>query len=265
MTQNDKRLALITGASGGIGEAFAHRVARQGYDLVLVARSESALERVRSAIAGQTSATVHLVALDLTAQGAVSTLSNEIAARLLAPDVVINNAGFGLTGKAAELPLADQLNMIDLNVRALTELTLLHLPQMLARRRGGIINVASVAAFLPGPNMAVYFATKAYVVSFSDALYEEVKGSGVTITSVCPGPVETGFQARAGMKDVRRLSSAGLVSAETVAAEGWSAFLAGERQVIPGLANKLVAYATRGAPRRALLPFAARAMAKSKA
>ncbi len=265
MSRMQGKIGLVTGASGGIGEAFAHILAQDGYSLVLVARSADGLNRVRGVIAGKHSTSVTVIPLDLSQDGATQVLTDELAARSMSPDVVINNAGFGLVGKAAFLSLDQQLNMIDLNARALTDLSLRCLPAMLERKSGGIINVASVAAFLPGPNMAVYFATKAYVVSLSDALHEEVRGSGVNVMSLCPGPVETGFHVRAGMKDAQRLSPIRLPSPGSVAAQGWAGFLAGERQVIPGLANKIMAYAARGAPRRALLPMASRAMARTKA
>ena len=265
MVKRQGKIGLVTGASGGIGEAFAHVLAQDGYSLVLVARSEAGLNRVRGILAGRHSASIIVIPLDLSLPGAPQALADELSARSLRPDVVINNAGFGLAGKAAELPVDQQSNMIDLNVRALTELSLRCLPAMLERKSGGIINVASVAAFMPGPNMAVYFATKAFVVSFSDALHEELRGSGVNVMSLCPGPVETGFQLRAGLKDAQRLSAVKLPSAASVAARGWAGFIAGERQVIPGIANKIVAYTARGAPRRALLPIAGRAMARSKA
>jgi short-subunit dehydrogenase len=155
--------------------------------------------------------------------------------------------------------------MIDLNVRALSDLTLRFLPKMIAKGSGGVINVASTAGFMPGPNMAVYFATKAYVMSFTEALFEETKGSGVTLTTLSPGPVETGFQRRAGMKQASALSPIIPKTAMAVAEAGWAGFKAGERLVIPGTMNKLAAYALRGAPRRVILPVIRRAMGTAKA
>jgi hypothetical protein len=265
MSTHAEKIALITGASGGIGEAFAHILAADGYMPVLVARSEEGLNRVRGEVAAGGGKPCVVLPLDLGEPGATQRLQDELEARALAPDVVINNAGFGLTGPALQISAREQLGMIDLNVRCLTDLTLRFLPAMVAKRRGGVINLGSVAAFLPGPNMAVYFASKAYVVSFTDALHEELKGTGVNAMSLCPGPVETGFQARAGMKEARRMSSAATLTATQVAELGWAGFKRGDRQVIPGLANKLMAYATRGAPRTALLPFAGRAMARARA
>jgi len=251
---------LITGASSGIGEAFAHVAAGEGHPLILVARSEAELHRVRGVVIARYAVPVSVIVLDLGKPGAADTLANELEARKLDADIVINNAGFGLIGKAADLSREEQLRMIDLNVRGLADITLRFLPQMLARGSGGIINVASTAAFMPGPNMAVYFASKAFVVSFTDALYEETKGTGVTLTTLSPGPVETDFQRRAGMKQSRALSK----SAMAVAQAGWAGFKAGERLVVPGTMNKLAAYALRAAPRRMILPVIRRAMGAAK-
>ena len=208
---------------------------------------------------------VTVIVLDLSKPGSVANLASELEARELRPEILINNAGYGLIGKAAEISREDQLQMIDLNVRALTDLTLRFLPGMIARRSGGIINVASTAGFMPGPNMAVYFATKAFVLSFSDALYEETKGTGVTLTTLSPGPVDTGFQRRAGMKTARALSPMVPKGAMAVAQAGWAGFKEGERLVVPGTINKLAAYTMRGAPRRVILPILRRAMGAAKA
>lgn len=251
---------LITGASSGIGEAFAHVAAGEGHPLILVARGEAELHRVRGVVIARYAVPVSVIVLDLGKPGAGDTLASELEARKLSADIVINNAGFGLIGKAADLAREDQLRMIDLNVRSLTDITLRFLPEMIARGRGGIINVASTAGFMPGPNMAVYFATKAFVVSFTDALHEETKGTGVTLTTLSPGPVETDFQRRAGMKQAPALSK----SAMAVAQAGWAGFKDGERLVVPGAMNKLAAYALRAAPRRMILPVIRRAMGSAK-
>ena len=254
---------LITGASGGIGEAFAALLASEDHALCLVARNEGELNRVKGIIGARHGVPVTVLAIDLGTAEGCERLAAELGGLGFVPDVVINNAGFGLAGNAAELAAQEQLQMIDLNIRALTDLTLRFLPGMLARRRGGIINVASVAGFMPGPGMAVYFASKAYVLSFTDALAEELRGTGVHATSLCPGPVETGFQQRAGMR-VDRLAGQSL-SAADVAAAGWAAFNKGERMVVPGLANKLAAYGGRTAPRRLILPMLRRMMNATKA
>lgn len=259
------QLVLVTGASGGIGEAFAQILAAEGHALVLVARNEHELHRVKGVITTRHAVPVAVLPCDLSRHDAVEGLARDLDQRGLEPDIVINNAGFGRTGKAAALPRADQLNMIDLNIRALADLTLRFLPGMIAQGRGGVLNVASVAGFLPGPNMAIYFATKAFVISFTDALAEEVRGTGVTVMSLCPGPVQTGFQARAGLKDARAMSAMATPNAQAVAAEGWEGFKSGRRMVIPGAFNKLTAYGMRAAPRRLILPLVRRAMGRSRA
>ena len=185
----ENKVALITGASGGIGEAFGHVLAAEGYDLMLVARRDQELHRVKGVIAAKNPVNVHVAALDLNENGAVEALMAEMANRNLVPSVVINNAGFGLIGPSIELSRDEQLNMIDLNVRVLTDITLRFLPAMIVSKSGGVINVASVAGFMPGPMMAVYFATKNYVLSFGDALNSELRGSGVTLTT--PSPFST--------------------------------------------------------------------------
>lgn len=256
----DIKLALITGASGGIGEAFGHVLAAEGYDLVLVARRDQELHRVKGVITSKVPVAVHVIALDLNESGAVESLMAELAGRNLVPAVVVNNAGFGLIGPMAELSRNEQLQMIDLNVRVLTDLTLRFLPAMVARKAGGIINVASIAGFMPGPMMAVYFATKNYVVSFGDALNSELRGSGVTLTTLCPGTVKTGFQARAGQNE-----RGSTLSAFDVASQGWAGFKAKRRVVIPGIFNQLFAYGLRAMPRRLSLPFIKQVMVRRRA
>jgi hypothetical protein len=256
---------LITGASGGIGEAFAELLATEGFGLVLVARNEGELNRVKGVISARHEVPVYVLPLDLGTAGSPEMLQAALNENGLAPDILINNAGFGLAGNAVDLSREEQLKMIDLNIRALTDLSLRFMPAMIAKRSGGIINVASVAGFMPGPGMAVYFATKAYVLSFSDALGEEVRGNGVTVTALCPGPVETGFQRRAGMRTERFSGPVKPWSAAQVAAAGWAAFSKGERMVVPGWSNKVAVYGSGVTPRRLLLPLLKRAMAGAKA
>jgi uncharacterized protein len=256
----ENKLALITGASGGIGEAFGHVLAGEGYDLVLVARRDQELHRVKGVITAKLPVAVHVMALDLNEAGAVESLMAEMASRNLVPAIVINNAGFGLAGPMAELSRDEQLRMIDLNVRVLTDLTLRFLPAMVASKSGGIINVASVAGFMPGPMMAVYFATKNYVLSFGDALNSELRGTGVTLTTLCPGTVKTGFQARAGQNE-----RGSTLSAYDVASQGWTGFKAKRRVVIPGIFNQMTAYGLRITPRRLSLPFIKQIMSRRRA
>jgi uncharacterized protein len=256
----ENKLALITGASGGIGEAFGHVLAAEGYDLVVVARRDQELHRVKGVITSKLPVAVHVMALDLNEANAVETLMAEMASRKLVPAVVINNAGFGLVGPMAELSRDEQLRMIDLNVRVLTDLTLRFLPAMVAKKSGGIINVASVAGFMPGPMMAVYFATKNYVLSFGDALNSELRGSGVTLTTLCPGTVKTGFQARAGQNE-----RGSTLSAFDVASQGWAGFKAKRRVVVPGFLNQIMAYGLRHTPRRISLPLIKQVMGRRRA
>lgn len=256
----ENKLALITGASGGIGEAFAHVLGAEGYDLVLVARRDQELHRVKGVITSKLPVAVHVMALDLNGTDAVETLMAEMTSRNLVPAIVVNNAGFGLAGPMAELSRDEQLRMIDLNVRVLTDLTLRFLPTMVANKSGGIINVASIAGFMPGPMMAVYFATKNYVLSFSDALSAELRGTGVTMTTLCPGTVKTGFQARAGQNE-----RGSTLSAYDVASQGWAGFKAKRRVVVPGFLNQVMAYVLRHTPRRISLPLIKQVMGRRRA
>lgn len=256
----ENKLALITGASGGIGEAFGHVLAAEGCDLILIARRDQELHRVKGVITAKHPVAVHVLAIDLSASGAVDYLMAEMARRNLVPGIVINNAGFGLIGSSAELSRDEQLNMIDLNVRVLTDITLRLLPAMIAHKSGGVINVASIAGFMPGPLMAVYFATKNYVVSLGDAMASELRGTGVTMTTLCPGTVKTAFQARAGQTEGRST-----LSAFDVASLGWAGFKSGRRVVVPGFFNHLIAYGLRMMPRRISLPFVKQVIARRRA
>jgi short-subunit dehydrogenase len=244
-------VALITGASAGIGAALAQEFASHGHELVLVARRASQLNELADAIAAGGRTRPHVVALDLAGREASRLVADELQARELEPNYVVNNAGFGLVGYAARLDRAEQLAMIDLNARALTDLSL-RFVDSLARHRGGILNVASVASFVPGPGIAVYNATKAYVLSFSEALHHELKPKGVRVTALCPGPVATEFQARAGMP-MDYFPSALHADAARVARYGYAALMAGRRVAIPGYASRISAFLPRLAPRYAVL------------
>ena len=251
-----KPVTLITGASAGIGAALAYEFASHGHELVLAARRTAQLEALAGAIAALGRARPHVVAADLTRNDAAAHIADQLHARGLEPNFVVNNAGFGLLGTAAELDRAEQLAMIDLNARALTDLSLRFI-ESLARHRGGILNVASVAGFMPGPGLAVYYATKAYVLSFSEALHHELKPQGVRVTALCPGPVATGFQTRAGMPSGYFPSMLDR-SAERVAREGYDGLMAGRRVVIPGFANRVAAFLPRFAPRGMVLAVMSR-------
>jgi short-subunit dehydrogenase len=255
-------VALITGASAGIGTALARVFARNGHELLVVARRKDRLEALASEIAAQGRRRPIVLALDLERRDAADAIADEMAGQGVEPAIVVNNAGFGLIGDAASLSRAEQLSMIDLNVRALTDLSLAFVDS-LARHRGGILNVASVAGFLPGPGMAVYYATKAYVVSFSQALHHELKSKGVRVTALCPGPVPTEFQARAGMTGPT-FSPVLLRSAEQVAEAGYRGLAAGRMVVVPGMPNKAVTALVPLLPRKLLLKATARQQNKRK-
>ncbi len=222
-------VALITGASAGIGAELARVFAVNGHELVLAARRGDRLEALADEIAASGRPRPTVLTVDLEQRDAVARMAAELAARGLEPAIVVNNAGFGLSGAAAALDRAEQLAMIDLNVRALTELSLTFVDS-LARHRGGILNVASIAAFLPGPGMAVYYASKAYVLSFTEALHQELTSRGIRVTALCPGPVPTEFQARSGMRTggrrskfcrCRRRASRRSATAASCAASAW--------------------------------------------
>jgi uncharacterized protein len=247
-------VTVITGASVGIGAALAHEFAANGHELVLIARREQPLNILADAIAAKGAARPTVLRMDVTRVDAARDLGDALAERSLEPEIVVNNAGFGLLGYAAELDRAAQLAMIDLNARALTDFSLAFIDS-LERRRGGILNVASVAGFLPGPGMAVYYATKAYVVSFSEALHQELKARGIRVTVLCPGPVPTEFQARAGITH-NVFPSLLTRTAERVARDGYQGLKEGRLVVVPGVANRIVTLLTPLMPRNILLKIA---------
>ena len=246
-----KPVTLITGASAGIGAALAHQFASNKHELVLVARRTTALNELAGAIETRGLPRPQVITADLTKSDAPSLIADELRTRELEPNFVVNNAGFGLVGAAAELDRAEQLAMIDLNARALTDLSL-RFVDSLARHRGGILNVASVAGFMPGPGLAVYYATKAYVLSFSEALHHELAPKGIRVTALCPGPVATEFQTRAGMPKGYFPSILDR-SVERVARDGYDGLMAGKRVVIPGYPNRVAAFLPRLAPRGIVL------------
>jgi short-subunit dehydrogenase len=247
-------VTVITGASAGIGAALAHEFAANGHELVLIARREQPLNALADAIAAKGAARPTVLRMDVTRVDAARDLGDALAKRSLEPEIVVNNAGFGLLGYATELDRAAQLAMIDLNARALTDFSLAFIDS-LERRKGGILNVASVAGFLPGPGMAVYYATKAYVVSFSEALHQELKARGIRVTVLCPGPVPTEFQARAGI--THEVFPPLLTrSAERVAEDGYRGLKEGRMLVVPGVANRIVTLLTPLVPRNVLLKIA---------
>ncbi len=255
-----KPVTLITGASSGIGAELARVFAAHGNELVITARRAAALTALADEIAAAGRPRPTIVVADLAARDAVAKIAAELASHGLEPQHVVNNAGFGLAGAAASLDRADQLAMVDVNVRALTELSLAFVDS-LARHRGGILNVASIAGFLPGPDMAVYYASKAYVISFSEALAAELKHRGVRVTALCPGPVSTGFQARAGLRAGGVGESGPLaLPARRVAAIGYAGLMRGNRVVIAGAGNRIAMFFARLVPHALLLPIIERRM-----
>jgi short-subunit dehydrogenase len=241
---------LITGASGGIGYELAKLFARDHYNLVLVARSPDRLKQVANELQSEFGIAVKTVVLDLTEAWAVKSLFEQLQQEGTSVEVLVNNAGFGAFGEFASMSEEEILGQISLNVTALTQLMRLFLPAMLARRSGKIMNVASTAAFQPGPLMAVYYATKAYVLSFSEALANEVAGSGVAVSCFCPGATDTNFQKRAGMENSRLFKKIGAMKADAVARDGYRGLMAGKTIVISGVQNWLVAESVRFAPRK---------------
>ncbi len=241
--------ALITGASGGIGYELAKLFARDRHNLVLVARSADKLARVATEL--QTyGVTVKTIALDLALPLSPKFLFDQLQSGRIAIDILVNNAGFGAFGEFVQMPEDEILGQINLNITALTQLTRLFLPEMVQRRSGRIMNVASTAGFQPGPLMAVYYATKAYVISFSEAIANELQNSGVSVTCFCPGATHTGFAERAGTEKSRLFKQLGAMSAEKVALDGYRALMVGRTLAISGVHNWLVAESTRFAPRK---------------
>jgi len=249
-------VTIITGASAGIGAELAREFARNGHALALIARRKDRLSALAAEIAASGKLEPLVLAIDLSLRDAAARIADALTACDLEPQYVVNNAGFGLIGPAAELDRAEQGNMIDLNIRTLTDLSLAFV-ESLARNHGGVLNVASVAGFLPGPGMAVYYASKAYVLSFSEALHRELAPRGVRVTCLCPGPVETEFSIRAGVIEGKAPALLS-VSVARVAKAAYRGLMHGKRVVVPGLANKIVSFLPRIVPRPLLLSVLAR-------
>lgn len=254
--QNARPVAVVTGASEGIGAEIARVFAEKGHEVAIVARRGDRLNALADEIAAKGQSRPAVIELDLLAEGATQILQERLAQAGLAVQYLVNNAGFGLMGHVAELDQAEQIAMIDLNIRALTELTLRFLPSLTATR-GGVMNVASVASFMPGPGFAIYYASKAFVRSFSEAISQELKPAGVKVSCLCPGPVETGFQARSGMHfdGMMGAMKPAMVPASEVARQGYEGLMAGKRVVVPGTVNKIMVWTALLSPRAFLLPI----------
>jgi uncharacterized protein len=246
-----KPVTVVTGASGGIGQALARVFAKNGHEVALVARREKEMVLLATELAVSSKYKPHVVVADLQRSDAPARIAHELLGRGLEPQIVVNNAGFGLHGAAAEIDRAEQLAMLDLNVRALTDLSLRWIDGIV-RHKGGILNVASVAGFMPCPGMAVYYASKAYVLSFTEALSRELEPQGIRVTALCPGPVLTEFQMRAGL-ETKRPSWLLRQTADQVAQAGYDGYMAGKRVVVPGFGNKVVSFLPRLVPRGAML------------
>ena len=255
-------VALITGASSGIGAAFSDVFAEHGHDLVVVSRDERRLNELATRLRETYGSTVHVVPADLSRDGSPARIHDEVSALSLAIDVLVNNAGIIVYGQFSSTPFADELQMIRVNLVALTELTKLFLPEMLSRGRGSILNLGSTGSFAPSPLNAVYSATKAYVLSFSEAIAEELDGTGITVTALCPGATRSELQSRAGMEGVRLLQR-GVMDARDVAEAGYRALMAGRRVEIPGWSDRLQITLSRFLPRKTVVKYAHRMLKKA--
>jgi hypothetical protein len=239
----------VTGATAGIGLEIARVLARRGYDVALVARRQDRLERLARELEESHGVTAAVLPCDLADRSARERLCAHVAERRVGVDMLVNNAGFGLRGAFATTDLGVEQRMVEVNVTALVALTKAILPAMVERKSGCVLNVASTAAFVPGPLVSVYYASKAFVLSFSEALAEELRDSGVHVAALCPGPTTTEFQAVAGMRP-SRLGRLAMMTAAEVAEIGVDGALARRRVVVPGLQNKVVPWAVRALPRR---------------
>ncbi|PLX26129.1 short-chain dehydrogenase [Candidatus Parcubacteria bacterium] len=241
-----QKTVLITGASSGIGYELCKRFAQNNHNIVLVARNKEKLDTIAKELSSTHDIQTHVFTHDLTDDDAPQKLYAEIKENNITIDILVNNAGFGLYGKFTETNLAKELDMIKINISALTELTKLFLPDMISKKSGKVLNIASTAAFQPGPGMAVYYASKAFVLHFSEALGEELKNTGVSVTTLCPGPTRTGFEKAAELRFPKTMK---VMNADEVAYVGYRGLIKNKRVVIPGFRNKLLAFANRLAPR----------------
>jgi uncharacterized protein len=253
-----KKVALITGASTGLGREFANLFADDGYDLILVARDTTRLSQVAGELQRQFGIMAKSFPLDLVSTSAPQFLFEQLGRENIAVDVLVNNAGYGTLAPFVKTSVDESLGQIQLNIAALTHLTKLFLAPMLERKSGKILNVASTAGFQPGPGMAVYYATKAYVISFSEALAYELSGSGVTVTCLCPGATDTGFQKRSGTEDTILFRWLRPMDSKTVARDGYRALMSGKTLAISGFKNWLLAESLRISPRRLVTAISAK-------
>ena len=259
-----KNTALITGASNGIGLELAKVHASKGGDLVLVARNKTKLNELKAELESQFKVSVYTIGKDLSANNSAQEVYDETTKQNIQIDYLINNAGFGDFGMFAETEWNKELQMINLNITTLTQFTKLYLQDMVKRKSGKIMNVASTAAFQSGPTMAVYYATKAYVLSFSEAVDNEVSGKGVTVTTLCPGPTESGFQAAAAMEESNLVKGKKLPTAKEVAEYGYSSMMKGKTVAIHGMMNWIMANSVRFTPRALVVKLTRKIQDKAK-
>ena len=258
-----KKTALITGGSTGIGYELARCFAAHGHDLVLIARHRDALEAAAGKIEGKYGVNVHTMTFDLADPDSPQKLFDAINAERIHIDYLVNNAGFGLGGEFIDTDLQTELDMIQVNVTAVVHLTKLFLPEMVKKKEGRVLNVASTAAFYPGPLASIYYSTKNFVLAFSEAIAEELRKTGVSVTALCPGPTETNFADRSGTSKSRLFTDSVVASAEEVAQYGYAAMMKGQRVAVPGVGNKFLMHADRITPRR-LVTFLARKVQESR-
>ena len=258
----NERTVLITGGSAGIGLELARLFARDNWKLVLLARHRQSLLEVSEQLSHEFGIQSQIIVADLSHPHAVEEAYSQLQERQTSIQCLVNNAGFGANGDVDELPLELQLDMIQTNVTALVELTQRLLPQLMYFR-GKVLNVASTAAFQPGPHMAIYYATKAFVLSFSEAIAEELAPKGVHVSTLCPGPVPTGFQERAGIKETKLVKGPMTLPADEVARIGYEGLMKGKRLIIAGTLNRVMVQSLRFSPRR-LVTKVSGALAKKK-
>ncbi|MEO5499197.1 MAG: SDR family oxidoreductase [Candidatus Saccharimonadales bacterium] len=243
-----KTYTLVTGASSGIGKELAIIAASKGHNVVLVSRGKEELTKLARDLTKRFDIFAEVIETDLTDSGSITSIMSTLGRKKITVDTLINNAGFGDYGPFEKADIAKQLGMVDLNIRALTELTHYLMPGMINRGSGKVMNVASIASFFPGPMMSVYFASKAFVLSFSEALAEEVKGTGVTVTCLCPGSTKTAFGDTAHTKKSHSTQTSKVTAAE-VASFGWQAMINGKRVAVHGFTNKYIVFVVRLLPR----------------
>lgn len=254
--EEQNRTALVTGSAGGIGFELCKLIAADGYDLVMVDMNEMGLSRAARQLESDYGVKVQTICKDLSDPNAPREIVNELKLRAVETDVLVNNAGFGLSGKFVEIPLEQQLNMLQVNINAVVSLTRLLLPSMLKRKNASILNVASIAAFQPGPFMAAYFASKAFVLSWTEGLALELEGTSVSVTALCPPPTNTGFAARANSGTSIAFQKYSMATPEEVAMDAWRGVKNKKVIVLPTLINKVVVFSNRFLPRRTVTVLA---------